>query len=432
MSLTFYSSLTLLSYPFSGYFDRGSQYHGIGQNLDTRCLHQNINSLYEVKAWFRLEQDGVPFICDRYSGSYPMRCPKATIKYGTYDDPEEKQQMIWTYAQDKAFVITPNDSSDFNLFHGIMKIGDIYESIHRAFIYFEHYDRRYDMILDDVSITRMERICSGDFMRNGDLSTGDTRFWASYHSSRRTTVSGIPGISKGDFAMKVYSRNRDDAGPRQELHIDIDCLSDRDRFKVEARYQLQDSDGNPIRCDILVDNTIEECAWLRVKAYSVEQGEPHPYVGQTVAMHPDLESDWAITSGIFTLGHAQANHTRMYSHIGGPHKDVNILLDYLSIEPLPKNCQNMILNPSFESGSTKMWRRTDRRADFSIYSPGRNDAYALSRRIENGKSNYGNLHQSLDVRCLVKGQKYKLKAYFKLLNATDTSQTIACDPGETK
>ncbi len=63
-----------------GCFDRTSQYHGIGQNLDTRCFHENYGALYEVEVSFRLESSGEVFICDRFDGSYPNRCPKATLK----------------------------------------------------------------------------------------------------------------------------------------------------------------------------------------------------------------------------------------------------------------------------------------------------------------------------------------------------------------
>ncbi len=388
-----------------GYFDRGHQYHGIGQNLDTRCLHQNINTNYEVKAGFRLERNGVPFICDRFTGNYPNRCPKATIKYAQYEDPEKKQEMYWNTFQNVAMVLMPNSLSDFNLMHGVMKVGEIYESLHRIFIYFEQVDKRYDIILDDVSITKMEPICSGEFLRNGDFSTGDSRFWGAYGTSKWDIVNDIPGISTGDHALKVYDRGSSDHGSRQEFYMDVDCLSDRDRIQVVARYQLQDSEGNPIRCDILVDDTREECAWLRVKSYSDDHGEPHDYIGQTAAVHSDIENgDWTIMTGIFTLGHSQANHTRMYTHVGGAHKEVSIVLDYVSFQPLPKTCHQMIVNPNFKSGTTEMWRRSDRRADFFIHSPGRTDDYALSRRTITGKSSYGIIYQSLDTRCLVEGK----------------------------
>ncbi len=63
-----------------GYFDRQSKYYGIGQNLDTRCFHQNYGTLYEIEVFFRLEISGAPFSCDRFDGNYPNRCPKATLK----------------------------------------------------------------------------------------------------------------------------------------------------------------------------------------------------------------------------------------------------------------------------------------------------------------------------------------------------------------
>ncbi len=84
-----------------GYFGRTWRYAGIGQNLDTRCFHQNLGALYEVKAWFRLENGGIPFICNRFEGSYPNRCPKGTLKNVRYVDPKTKK-LDWDYDQDKA------------------------------------------------------------------------------------------------------------------------------------------------------------------------------------------------------------------------------------------------------------------------------------------------------------------------------------------
>ena len=38
-----------------GNFNRTNYYHGIGQNLDTRCFHENLDEVYEVTYSSRLE-----------------------------------------------------------------------------------------------------------------------------------------------------------------------------------------------------------------------------------------------------------------------------------------------------------------------------------------------------------------------------------------
>ncbi len=83
-----------------GIFDRRSQYEAVGQNFDPRCLRENHGAIYEIKAHFRLEQDGNTFICDRFSGGYPTRCPKGTLKHVRYTDPATKEDLTWDYNQD--------------------------------------------------------------------------------------------------------------------------------------------------------------------------------------------------------------------------------------------------------------------------------------------------------------------------------------------
>ncbi len=80
-----------------GIFDRGNRHWGVGQNLDPRCFRANSGGLYEVKLYYRLEKDGEAFICDRWDGGYPNRCPTGTIKHATYDNPETKANVIWGY-----------------------------------------------------------------------------------------------------------------------------------------------------------------------------------------------------------------------------------------------------------------------------------------------------------------------------------------------
>ncbi len=55
------------------HYNRSNSYAGIGQNLDTRCLHQNSNEFYEIELYFRLENGTTPFICNPFSSSWEDR-----------------------------------------------------------------------------------------------------------------------------------------------------------------------------------------------------------------------------------------------------------------------------------------------------------------------------------------------------------------------
>lgn len=97
-----------------GYFNRWSFYDGIGQSIDTRCLRQNADDLYEIKVWFRTENDGVLHLCDRFNNDSTVRCPEVTIKYMRYEDPSTKESLTWSYPHLAKKVMT-NEANDFNL-----------------------------------------------------------------------------------------------------------------------------------------------------------------------------------------------------------------------------------------------------------------------------------------------------------------------------
>jgi hypothetical protein len=100
-----------------GYFNRSNVYDGIGQNIDTRCLHLNQDEFYEINVWYRLEIGGVPHSCDRFDDTWAVRCPEVTIKTFGYDDPASKETPTSAYAREGK-VVMPNGSDQFNLIHG--------------------------------------------------------------------------------------------------------------------------------------------------------------------------------------------------------------------------------------------------------------------------------------------------------------------------
>ncbi len=324
--------------------------------------------------------------------------------------------------------VMPNDKDDFNLLHGIIKVDDKYQVIQRAWIYFEHFDAQYDMIVDNYSITKMEPACTGNLVRNSDFEIGDSRFWINYGTTSWTVIDDVPGATKGK-ALKVYDRGGSDYGRDwgiySDLYIDLDCLNENDRFKVFVRYQVQDSNGNVIRCDRTTDNTLEECAYMRAKTYSDDYGDPHPYIASPAAVSDDIEDpDWAWLTGIFTLGAAEANHYRMYLNIAGPHKDNSIIVDEVKMEPLPMNCNQLVENPNF-TGSTSYWKVNTHLTEISIHMRGNNPTALLKH-----DHHWHIMEQKLDTRCIIEGQSYKLYAKFQLLNATDLSQSLSCRSDE--
>lgn len=411
-----------------GYFNRNSQYAGIGQDLDTRCFHQNMNAFYEIKAWFRLvnETSTEPFICDYFTNSYPDRCPKMTLKNVRYLDPDTRQNLDWDYDQDKALAVaTPNGPDGFNLLHGVMKIDEKYNAIHRAMMYIEHFHTDFDMILDDFSITKMDGACLGNFVRNGDFEIGDSRFWKMYGTSKYEVVD-----LNGSKGLKVYDRGHSDHGIMQYLHINLDCVNEFDRFLVRVDYSLQDSDGNSYECDLTKHDGTHECAQMRVKSYSHNDGHPHPYVANTVAVESSVSQGLNKMTGIFTFGAGEANHYQMFMHIFGPHIDSSIILNDVSIEPLPKDCQQVVVNPSFDDGSAAFWKPYDWPRPVISITKSVDDDFSLLFRRESGHGTY--ISQTLDTRCIVEGQDFILSAKFRFFNETNLSEPLGCDPGQSQ
>ncbi len=314
----------------------------------------------------------------------------------------------------------PNDSSDFNLIHGVLKIDDTIQSLKKAWFYFEHFDASLDMIIDNYSITKMEHACNGDLVRNGDFAVGDSRFYLNYGTVRYDVID-FPGASENK-AMKIHSRSHESHGVYQNLYIDTDCLNEFDRIRIFVRYQIQDSNGRTKQCD---RSTIK-CLYMRSKTYS-EFSDPHPWVASPVVFSEDEDDpDWAWLTGIYKIGNPEANHSRMYIHVGGPQKEYDIILDKIEFELLPMQCNQLFLNPSFD-GSTAYWNDNSAGAAYSIYKNGSDDAVLFQHT-----AHWEIIQQAVDSRCAVEGQTFILKANFKLLDVSDLSQSLSCRTDERK
>ena len=74
--------------------NRENRYSFVGQNLDTRCLHQSLGEYYEIQLYFRLENNTLPFICDPFTDAYETRCPYITFRKQKFINEELKSWWI--------------------------------------------------------------------------------------------------------------------------------------------------------------------------------------------------------------------------------------------------------------------------------------------------------------------------------------------------
>jgi hypothetical protein len=290
-----------------GLFKRSWEYSGIGQNLDTRCFHENPGSYYEIVAWFKLEKDKIPQLCDRFSSDWNVRCPTITLKTVHYDDPE-KEILDWDYDNYQAEVVLPNDSQSFNMIHGVFKIDEKYSNVNRAWIYAEMFDRSLDLIFDQFSVSMLEEACNTDFVRNGDFNTGYSSFWKPYSSRSKFRIVSM----NGGYAMEVYEKPNKRDAVYQDLYIDNSCLAHKDRFKVTGKFKLKKkADGQEIRCNLAATDTIDECSTISLKAYS-SSGDQFTRIADTVALASDAYDGWSLMAGVFTMNDLRfVDHTRV-------------------------------------------------------------------------------------------------------------------------
>ena len=153
---------------------------------------------------------------------------------------------------------------------------------------------------------------------------------------------------------------------------------------------------------------------------------------ETVPMASSLYNGWSIIAGIMTVTRKLIDHERISVVLYGPHKDMNVYYDDISIEPIPKECTNLILNGNFEVGDTRFWRVSNRNyIDVEISDVGADGSNYSSMMRPMIHSYTGNsLRQQLDPRCLIEGQEYLITAKFKLLNTTNLSSGVECLPNE--
>ena len=203
------------------HYNRSSGYAGIGQHLDTRCLHENVNEFYEIQLSFRLENGTIPFICDPFSDAWEVRCPYVTFRQDKYVN----EKLISDYRGRKANIVIPNNLDGFNLIHGVVKVGKSINVPERLFIYLEYAHQDFDMIHDNVSVKKLPSVCGEDLIRNGNFES-NSKYWNRY---------GAPFISietSSSNTLKVFNRNSEDDGVYQDLYVDKSCFREKQRFKI--------------------------------------------------------------------------------------------------------------------------------------------------------------------------------------------------------
>ena len=172
-----------------------------------------------------------------------------------------------------------------------------------------------------------------------------------------------------------------------------------------------------------------ECSYLQIKTESTLGIEE--YFPEIVTAAPELKSEWTMLSGIMTVSNKVMTYDRIDTYLYGTHETMDVFYKNISITPMPQTCQSPILNGGFEFGDTRYWKYSTKIfMHVEILNVGASGShYSLMTQSTNGGGSSGHrVSHDLDTRCLDEGQEFLIRAQFQLLNATDLTLGVVCDP----
>lgn len=163
-----------------------------------------------------------------------------------------------------------------------------------------------------------------------------------------------------------------------------------------------------------------------MQSYSTEFGYENDYIAETVATEKDFDDEWSLMAGIMTVTEKKALNDWIYVRMLGPNPAMNVFYDEISIVPMPRSCENLVLNGNFEEGGdSRFWKTSWPGVGLGISAHGANgSSYSMMVQKYTG---HGVL-QELDTRCIAEGQEFLISAKFKLLNTTDMVSGVECKP----
>jgi len=396
---------------------------GVGINFDTRCLHIYGGRYYEIKAWVRLSFNGSIISCDPNSGQELSQCPSATFKVVDFENRSTKDSLTAVYQTTKAKMVFPYDTERFNLIHGIFKIDSTLLTAQRVYFFLEKFNRTFDLILDDVSITPFDvDRCDGDLIRNGNFSDRTSMYWGSWGTSMMQMLNGSD-YSSG-YAIMAHGRSASDSGLSQNLYSD--CLVTGDRYAAVVRFKLMTNTSILFQCNRTSNNVVDSC--MQVRFYTFKNGiHAHTGFGFGEAVASLDDNGWAYATGVYVVesNAVKADKTSIYFSAVNP--SLSIIYDFVTFKKIPFSCQSLVLNPSFDEGKTSFYFADDQtKMKISIQSPGYGGS-GYAALIYDRASSSRALVQNLDSRCFYLNAEYTITAKFKLLNNTGLKAGVSCD-----
>ena len=398
--------------------DVRTPYGALAQYIDVRCLTEG--QTYMVQAWAFLEErgkGGSAISCeDERAG-----CPRLSMRFMT-QEVHSHAYTAFEHAVSTSFA-QPAAPKGWNLLQGLVTVSSTMARASRVAVL---VDRRFtgrSLLIDDVSMTRIERDCS-ELVFNGDFSEETTLFWDQDNGS-------LDLISiKGNSALQ-HSR-RKNSGAAITQRILTGCMKEGDRFLAKAKVKVLKRNGYPAHCNPGKVFGEAACPRLRLRAHSdyAQSGDgvfPHPENYIASADHGVTEDGWMTISEVFTATKADEFADQSVLYIDGPHKNLTVVVDEVSISPLEMNCKQLVLNGDAESGETaQFWRLVSRNTATNLEVDVDNSGNPFFR-VTNRKTPSDGIVQRIDGRCLTLGSEWIVEAQVKL-RSRSTGKFVACVP----
>ena len=132
-------------------------------------------------------------------------------------------------------------------------------------------------------------------------------------------------------------------------------------------------------------------------------------------------------AGIFTVQDEQVNNDILYVYFEGPHASNNIFYDNVKVTPIPKDCENLVINPTFDDGTSSFWLPKDRKSAQVEITTGSGNSGHATMYVHDWK--YNSLGQQLDSHCFAQGQQYEITGKFRLFDRVNLTTPLTCSPG---
>ncbi|KAL7565473.1 hypothetical protein ACA910_012212 [Epithemia clementina (nom. ined.)] len=399
--------------------DQRSPVAVVGQYIDTRCL--KLGETYLLQAWVYVEEGGIPTSCDEKRLDV---CPRLLLGIQLTQTDRSSSSFADFVSTIAGSFAKPFTKEGWNLLQGVATVDQNLASASKAALFIDRRKAGMKLFVDDVSMTRIPKDCS-ELVFNGDFSESTSLYWG--HDDGTLDL-----VSANRNSALEHSR-RSQAVSSITQRIQTGCMQKGERYLARAKARVLKPDGSSFPCTPSKVYGDAACPRFRLKAdssfgYGEELGVSEPGGNIIATTDYGLTSEgWLTVSGAFSATDDDEIAYQNVLHIEGPPQGITVVVDEVSIVPLFKNCEQLILNGDAEWGKTALlWRLSSLRElpEIRVIAEASgNQVFQLTGRET---SNDG-IAQGIDDRCMTLGSKWRVQAKMKF-RSRSMGTFVTCVP----